>query len=281
MISWRYPMATKKRLDLLLVEQGFFENRSKARGAIMAGMILVDGELVDKAGTQVKEGARIELKGEILPYVSRGGLKLEKALEVFAVDPAGKEAMDIGASTGGFTDCLLQKGAKKVYAIDVGYGQLDWKLRQDARVVVMERTNFRYLTPDQLPVKVPLIVTDVSFISLRLIIPPALDFLTAEGDIIALIKPQFEAGPERVGKNGIVREKEVHEDVLQEMIDFFLDLGLYIKGLDFSPITGASSGNIEFLIHLSNYGVPADKGQLWYQRIPEIVDKAHHSLEGG
>lgn len=172
------------------------------------------------------------------------------------------------------------EGGQKVYAIDVGYGQLDWKLRQDARVVVMERTNFRYLTPDQLPVKVPLIVTDVSFISLRLIIPPALDFLTAEGDIIALIKPQFEAGPERVGKNGIVREKEVHEDVLQEMIDFFLDLGLYIKGLDFSPITGASSGNIEFLIHLSNYGVPADKGQLWYQRIPEIVDKAHHSLEG-
>lgn len=274
-------MATKKRLDILLVEQGFFESRNKARGAIMAGQVLVNGQMVDKAGTLFSEEARIELKGENLPYVSRGGLKLEKALEVFSVDPAGKEAMDIGASTGGFTDCLLEKGAKKVYAIDVGYGQLDWRLRQDERVVVLERTNFRYLTPEQLPVKVSLIVTDVSFISLRLIIPPALAFLTAKGDIIALIKPQFEAGPERVGKNGIVRDREVHEDVLREMLDFFLDLGLYINGLDYSPITGASSGNIEFLVHLSNYKVDEIDSQFWYRRIPEIVAEAHDALEGG
>lgn len=274
-------MAVKKRLDILLVEQGFFESRSKARGAIMAGQVLVDGQMVDKAGTLIKEGTRIELKGENLPYVSRGGLKLEKALEVFSIDPAGKEAMDIGASTGGFTDCLLQKGAKKVYAIDVGYGQLDWRLRQDERVVVLERTNFRYLTPEKLPVKADLIVTDVSFISLRLIIPPALEFLTEQGDIIALIKPQFEAGPERVGKNGIVRDKGAHEDVLREMLDFFLDKGLYIKGLDYSPITGASSGNIEFLVHLSNYNGDERDRQFWYQRITEIVAEAHDALEGG
>lgn len=274
-------MAVKKRLDLLLVEQGYYENRSKAKSAIMAGKILVDGDLVDKAGTLVREESRIDIKGEILPYVSRGGLKLEKALQVFSVNPQGKEAIDIGASTGGFTDCLLQNGAKKVYAIDVGYGQLAWKLRQDERVEVIERTNFRYLTPDKLAVKVPLIVTDVSFISLRLIIPPALQFLAEKGEIVALIKPQFEAGPERVGKNGIVKDKEIHKDILKEMLDFFLEKDLRINGLDYSPITGATSKNIEFLVNLSTYKDRDEDSMKWYYKIPTIVEAAHHTLEGG
>lgn len=213
-------MARKKRLDILLTDKGFFETRSRAKRAIMAGDVLVNGQLETKAGTRVSEDVKIRVKNKI-PYVSRGGLKLEKALNNFDINVDGKEAIDIGASTGGFTDCLLQHGARKVYAIDVGYGQLAWKLRQDNRVEVLERTNFRYLTPEDLPVKVPIIVSDVSFISLRLIIPPALKFLTENGDIICLIKPQFEAGPDRVGKNGVVKEKKVHRQVLKEMFDFF------------------------------------------------------------
>lgn len=274
-------MAAKKRLDVVLVEQGFYENRSKAKRAIMAGKILVDGELVDKAGTQVKEDAFIKSKGEILPYVSRGGFKLEKALNVFAVETKEKSALDIGASTGGFTDCLLQNGVNKVYAVDVGYGQLDWELRNDKRVVVIERTNFRYLTREELDIEVPLIVTDVSFISLKLIIPPALKFLVEDGDIIALIKPQFEAGLKNVGKNGVVRKKKIHMDILKEMIDFFIELDLSIKGLDFSPITGASSKNIEFLIHIKKSKSQLASNESLNINIEDIVEKAHYQLERG
>ncbi|MFP4660871.1 MAG: TlyA family RNA methyltransferase [Halanaerobiales bacterium] len=285
-------MASKERLDVLLVEKGIYESRSQAKRAIMAGKILVNGEIIDKAGTSVKNDVEIKIKGEILPFVSRGGLKLEKALKVFDIDPEGKEAIDIGASTGGFTDCLLQNGASRVYAVDVGYGQLAWKLRQDERVEVMERTNFRYLSTEELPVKVPLIVTDVSFISLRLIIPPAIHFLEDNGDILALIKPQFEAGPERIGKNGVVREKKIHVDILMEMIEFFINTNLTIKGLDYSPITGASSKNIEFLIHLKykeKIQDEAKSNQLsvqnikdnWYKTVYDLINEAHYILEGG
>ncbi|MFW5981904.1 MAG: TlyA family RNA methyltransferase [Halanaerobiaceae bacterium] len=272
-------MASKKRLDLILVERGFFDNRSKAKRAIMAGKIIVDGQLVDKAGTQYKEDIKIEIKGEIIPYVSRGGLKLDKALKVFDVNPENKEVIDIGASTGGFTDCLLQKGAARVYAIDVGYGQLAWKLRQDERVEVIERTNFRYLSQEELPVIVPIIVTDVSFISLRLIIPPALKFLEENGDIIALIKPQFEAGPERVGKNGLVKDKKIHTDIIMELCEFFQEKKLEIVALDFSPIMGASSKNIEFLVHLKK----KDENHIANLKkyVKKVVDEAHKSLERG
>lgn len=278
-------MSTKKRLDILLVEKGLFSSRSKAKRSIMAGKVYVNDEIVDKAGTTVSDEASIVVKGNEIPYVSRGGLKLEKALQSFSINPVGKEVIDIGASTGGFTDCLLQSGAKKVYAIDVGYGQLAWKLRQDRRVEVIERTNFRYLTPSELPVKVSLIVTDVSFISLRLIIPPALEFLKVNGEIIALIKPQFEAGRERVGKNGIVKDKNTHRDVLQEMIIFFNEKGLKIKGLDYSPITGATSKNIEFLIHLkylkSDNNIEKNSREIlekWKKDIDKIVEMAHKKL---
>src|SRR6056297_1064079 len=243
-------MAKKDRLDIILAERGLFSSRSRAKRAVMAGIVYVDGELVDKAGTHIKKNSDIDIKGDKNPYVSRGGYKLEKALQVFAVDPAGTEVMDIGASTGGFTDCLLQNGAKKVYAVDVGYGQLAWKLRNDERVEVYERCNFRYLEFDQLPVKVPLIVTDVSFISLRLIVPGVKKFLEKFGDFIALIKPQFEAGRERVGKKGVVKDPAVHRDVILSLSNFFISEGFELKGLNYSPITGAESSNIEYLIHL-------------------------------
>lgn len=274
-------MAQKKRLDLLLTERGFFSSRSQAKSAIMAGKVFVDGVMVDKAGTGVNEDVSIEIKGEVLPYVSRGGLKLEKAFKVFNVNPEGKEAIDIGASTGGFTDCLLKHGASKVYAIDVGYGQLAWKLRQDQRVEVLERTNFRYLTPEELHVKVPLIVTDVSFISLKLIIPPALQFLEEYGDIIALIKPQFEAGPERVGKNGVVRDISVHGDVVRELSVFFNELGLKLVDLNYSPVTGASSKNIEFLIHLKKATDNNKDFKEWNKKVLKVIEEAHSELGRG
>jgi 23S rRNA (cytidine1920-2'-O)/16S rRNA (cytidine1409-2'-O)-methyltransferase len=273
-------MAQKERLDVLLVEKGFFPNRSQAKRAVMAGKVIVNGSLVDKAGTPFAADVEIYVKGGESPYVSRGGLKLEKALKVFAVEPQGKEAIDIGASTGGFTDCLLKNGAEKVYAIDVGYGQLAWKLRQDKRVIVMERTNFRYLTPEKLPVKVPLIVTDVSFISLRLIIPPAIKFLENRGDIIALIKPQFEAGPEKVGKNGVVKDREVHREVLRSLARFFDNQGLQLMNLNYSPITGATSNNIEYLIHLRLDEMENDFPE-WDKIIDRVIILAHQELEGG
>lgn len=273
-------MSKKQRLDLLLTEREIYSTRSKAKRAIMAGQVYVDNQLVDKAGTPVKLDCEIEIKGNKIPYVSRGGLKLAKALEIFPVKVQGKEVIDIGASTGGFTDCLLQQGAKKIYAIDVGYGQIAWKLRQDERVVVLERTNFRYLSSEQLAVKVPLIVTDVSFISLKLILPAALSFLTKEGEIIALIKPQFEAGPERVGKKGIVKEQTVHIDIIKELSLFLSKKGLFLADLYYSPITGANSKNIEFLIYLKNTNEKVDFSK-WEEKIRKVVSLAHQQLKGG
>ncbi len=274
-------MARKERLDIVVTERGLFKSRSRAKRAIMAGLVFVNGQREDKAGTQIDPEADIEFKGDKNPYVSRGGFKLEKALKVFAVDPRGKEAIDIGASTGGFTDCLLQHGAKKVYAIDVGYGQLAWKLRQDERVEVLERCNFRHLEKDELPVKVPLVVTDVSFISLRLIAPGVKKFIEQNGDFIALIKPQFEAGRERVGKNGVVKDPAVHLDVIEKLSDFFLKEGFKPLALDYSPITGASSKNIEFLIHLKYTDQTSNfERQQWQQKIEAILKNAHSELGG-
>ncbi|HEY8393306.1 MAG TPA: TlyA family RNA methyltransferase [Thermaerobacter sp.] len=236
------------RLDTLLVERGWFASRSRARAAILAGKVRVDGRVVDKAGATVDPGARIEVAGDPIPYVSRGGLKLDHALRQFdlAKALAGAVCADIGASTGGFTDCLLQHGARRVYAIDVGYGQLAWRLRQDERVVVMERTNARYLKQGDLPEPVDLITIDVSFISLRLILPATLQLLGPGGGVIGLIKPQFEAGPADVGKGGVVRDPAVHRRVLTEVTGAAAELGLDLLGLTASPILGAD-GNREFL----------------------------------
>jgi 23S rRNA (cytidine1920-2'-O)/16S rRNA (cytidine1409-2'-O)-methyltransferase len=256
-----------------------FKSRSRAKRAIMAGLVFVNGQREDKAGTQIDPEAEIEFRGDKNPYVSRGGFKLEKALKVFKIDPSDKEVMDIGASTGGFTDCLLQHGAKKVYAIDVGYGQLAWKLRQDQRVEVLERCNFRHLEKDQLDVEVPLIVTDVSFISLRLIVPGVKKFLKKNGEFIALIKPQFEAGRDRVGKNGVVKDPAVHKDVLSSLSDFFLKNKMEPLALDYSPITGASSKNIEFLIRLKYIDQISDFDKIkWGNKITEVIKSAHLEL---
>lgn len=240
----------KERLDVLLVKMGFFTTRERAKAAIMTGNIFINEEMIDKPGTKVDVHATIRVKGEAHPYVSRGGLKLEKAIGTFQLKLDGKIMIDIGASTGGFTDCALQNGASKVYAIDVGYGQLAWKLRNDPRVVVMERTNFRYLDPNSLTEGKPNFATiDVSFISLKIILPHLVHFLQDNSDVVALVKPQFEAGKEQVGKNGIVRDPKVHTQVLQEIIAFAEQHGYQAVGLTFSPIQGGE-GNIEFLLHL-------------------------------
>ena len=248
-------MSKKIRLDQLLVERGYAESRERAKAVIMSGSVFLDGRRADKPGLAVAEDAEPEVRGNPLKYVSRGGLKLEKALRVFPVDPAGKVCLDCGASTGGFTDVLLQNGAAKVYAADVGYGQLAWKLRQDPRVVNLERTNLRYLTREQVPETVDLDVMDVSFISIRLILPVVRDFLAEEGDFICLIKPQFEAGREQVGKKGVVRDPQVHCAVIETCLEAAQADGYTVHGLDFSPIRGPE-GNIEFLCHLKNGGQP-------------------------
>lgn len=237
----------KLRLDSLLVEQGFFSAREKAKAAIMAGEVLVDGVIVDKAGTQISAEAVLEVKAPKLPYVSRGGLKLARAFEVFGLDFRGRVVLDIGSSTGGFVDCALQNGAARIYAVDVGYGQLAWKLRQDSRVVVWEKTNARYLTREHIPEQVDWITADVSFISLGKALSAAVEFLKPQGQVLALVKPQFEAGPEHVGKKGVVRDKEVHKQVLAQVMEDFEALGLYACGISFSPITGPE-GNIEYLL---------------------------------
>ena len=236
----------KKRLDVLLVERGLVESRERGKRLIMAGQVLVEGRVVDKPGAKVPVDADIRLRAK-LPYVSRGGIKLAAALEAFGVDVEGAVAADVGASTGGFTDCLLQRGARRVYAIDVGYGQLAWRLRRDPRVVVMERTNVRYL--DSLPEPVDLATVDVSFISLELVLPKVMGWLKPGGEIIALIKPQFEAGREKVGKGGVVRDPEVHRAVLGKILGWAVDHGLAVRGLIPSPIKGPA-GNVEFLVHL-------------------------------
>ena len=239
----------KVRLDQLLVDKGLAPSRERAKVTIMEGSVFVDGQRVDKPGTAVDPEKQIEVRGEVPAYVSRGGKKLEKALQVFPVDPAGKRCIDCGASTGGFTDVLLQNGAEKVYAVDVGYGQLAWKLRTDERVVNMERTNLRYVTPEQIPEKLDLAVMDVSFISIRLVLPAVRELLRDDGEVICLIKPQFEAGRENVGKKGVVRDAAVHLAVLTQFIEFFPAAGFTLRGLDYSPIRGPE-GNIEYLAWL-------------------------------
>lgn len=268
----------KERLDVLLVENGHFESREKAKAAIMAGLVLVDQERVDKAGTKVKVDARITVKGDLHPYVSRGGLKLEKALQEFDASLVDKVVIDIGASTGGFTDCALQNGAKQVYSVDVGYGQLAWSLRNDPRVVVMERTNFRHLKPDDLKGEVPQVaVMDVSFISIRLLLPVIHAILAAEGELLTLIKPQFEAGRERVGKNGIVRDPDVHRDVLQHVLGTAVAQGWQVRKVTYSPITGGD-GNIEFLAHLTKSGSGLAPEEL-LTSIEQVIEQSHKTLE--
>ena len=239
----------KERLDVLLTERNLAASREKAKALIMAGQVYVAGQKEDKAGSMFPEDVQIEVRGDALPYVSRGGLKLEKALQVFPIETKDRICIDIGSSTGGFTDCLLQNGASYVYAVDVGRGQLDWKLRNDPRVCSMEKTNIRYLTPDQIGVLPTLAVTDVSFISLKLVFPPMHALLAKEAEAVALIKPQFEAGREKVGKKGVVRDPQVHLEVIRNVLGYAKESGFTVMGLDFSPIRGPE-GNIEYLLWL-------------------------------
>ena len=243
----------KERLDVLLVKRNLAESREKAKAVIMAGNVFVDGQREDKAGSTFSPDVSVEVRGHVLPYVSRGGLKLEKALANFDVDVKDCVCTDVGSSTGGFTDCMLQNGAKKVYAIDVGRGQLDWKLRNDPRVVCMEKTNIRYVTPEDIGEPVDFSSIDVSFISLTKVLTPIRDYLKADGEIVALIKPQFEAGREKVGKKGVVREKSTHREVIRKVMDHAQSIGFDLCALDFSPIKGPE-GNIEYLIHLKKSG---------------------------
>ena len=242
-------MPSKKRLDVLLFEKGFAESREKAKAIIMSGIVYADNQKADKPGSTYPEDVKLEVRGNTLNYVSRGGLKLEKAMEVFPIDLNGAITMDIGASTGGFTDCMLQNGAKKVFSIDVGYGQLAWKLRNDPRVVNLERTNFRYVTTDQITETIDFFSVDVSFISLKKILPVARDLIKEAGTAVCLIKPQFEAGRENVGKNGVVRDPKVHISVIKDIIDFVSTNGYSVLGLDYSPVKGPE-GNIEYLLYI-------------------------------
>ncbi|ABR48662.1 hemolysin A [Alkaliphilus metalliredigens QYMF] len=267
-------MGKKVRIDLRLVEEGYFDSRERAKSSIMAGVVLVDQQVIDKPGTKVDEDLPIKIKGNPIPYVSRGGLKLQKAMEEFQLNLQNKVCMDIGASTGGFTDCMLQKGAKKVYAIDVGYGQLDWKLRQDERVISMERTNIRYVTPTDITEEPDFASVDVSFISLRLVLPVIKNLLCSNGEIIALIKPQFEAGREKVGKKGVVRDIQVHEEVVKEIYDFAKEHELYTHGLSYSPIKGPE-GNIEYLIYLKTN---SEGSIISEDQIKAVVQASHSQL---
>ena len=242
----------KERLDVLMVRRNLAESREKAKALIMSGIVYVNGQKEDKAGTSFEETVQIEVRGSTLKYVSRGGLKLEKAMSRFGVQLAGKVCMDVGASTGGFTDCMLQNGAVKVYAVDVGHGQLAWKLRNDDRVICMEKTNIRYVTPEDIGDRIEFASIDVSFISLTKVLGPVKQLLTDEGQVVCLIKPQFEAGREKVGKKGVVREKSVHLEVIEMVMDYARSIGLGIRGLEFSPIKGPE-GNIEYLLYLQNY----------------------------
>lgn len=267
-------MKHKERLDVLLVSLGLAESRAKAQATIMAGEVYVNGQKADKSGMEVDITSNVEVRGSACPYVSRGGLKLEKALRNFGVDPTGYVCSDSGASTGGFTDCLLQQGASKVFAIDVGYGQLAWKIRNDPRVVVMERTNIRYVTPEDLGQPLDLSVIDVSFISLSLVLPVVKTLLKPTGQVLCLIKPQFEAGRDKVGKKGVVRDAAVHEEVLQNFISLAKSLGFTIRNLTFSPVKGPE-GNIEFLAHLS-----LQPGEDSYLLPGDLVAQAHAALKG-
>lgn len=266
----------KERLDILLVKQGFAPSREKAKAILMSGIVYVDGQKEDKAGTMFDaEKVTIEVRGATLRYVSRGGLKLEKALAVFPIDLAQKTCLDIGASTGGFTDCMLQNGAGKVYAVDVGHGQLDWKLRNDTRVVCMEKTNFRYMTEESLSEKVDFASCDVSFISLTKILGPAYALLKDGGQMVCLIKPQFEAGKEKVGKKGVVTDIEVHKEVMEKVIIFAAELGFGIRGLDYSPIKGPE-GNIEYLLYMQKETAVRQEAPLAW--IGPVAEAAHEGL---
>lgn len=265
----------KKRLDLLLVEKGYYDSREKAKAVIMSGCVYVNNQKADKAGASYPEDAVIEVRDTSDRYVSRGGYKLEKAMRVFPIDLTGKTAMDIGASTGGFTDCMLRAGAEKVYAIDVGYGQLAWKLRNDPRVVNLERTNMRYVTAEQVPDPIDFFSADVAFISLKLILPAARALCADGATAVCLIKPQFEAGREFVGKNGVVKDRAVHVRVVQEIIDWCLGGGFSVLGLDYSPIKGPQ-GNIEYLIYIQKSDDPSDRLSV---TAADIVAASHDVLD--
>ena len=267
-------MKDKERLDLLLVSKNLAESRSKAQAVIMSGQVFVNGQRADKPGMSYDLDAAVEVRGSACPYVSRGGWKLEKALNDFGIDPMDFTCSDSGASTGGFTDCLLQHGAKKVFAIDVGYGQLAWKLRQDPRVVCMERTNIRYVTPEDLGEPLDLSVIDVSFISLRIVLPVVQKLLKSRGQVVCLIKPQFEAGKEKVGKKGVVRDPLVHQEVLEQFTNLAEELGFTIRNLTYSPVKGPE-GNLEFLAHLSL--VPGSQS---VRDLASLVREAHEVLRG-
>ena len=266
---------SKIRLDQYLCQNGLVQSRERAKALIMSGIVFVDEQKVDKAGEMISPDAKVEVRGHDIGYVSRGGLKLEKAMQVFPMRPDGKVCMDIGASTGGFTDCMLQNGAVKVYAVDVGYGQLDWKIRSDPRVVVMERTNIRYVTPEQLGEPLDLSVVDVSFISLKLVLPVIKTLLKPTGQVLCLIKPQFEAGKEKVGKKGVVREKSTHKEVLDNFVALADELQFKILGLTFSPVKGPE-GNIEFLGHLTLDNVAGIRPDTAL-----VAELAHQTLDKG
>ena len=263
----------KERLDMLLTEKKFFDSRARAKAMIMAGKVLVNGQKVDKAGTLIAPDAQIRILGEEMPFVSRGGLKLQKALDVFKINMSGRIAADVGASTGGFTDCMLQHGAKMVYAIDVGYGQLAWKLRSNVQVVNMERTNIRNVTRQDLYYGLPDFASiDVAFISLEKVLPVVYDLLKDSGEVVALIKPQFEAGREHVGKRGVVRDKKIHAAVIERVLNFAAEIGFGAVALDFSPVKGPE-GNIEYLAHLIKDEASA------VVEVSAVVDSAHEELD--
>ena len=283
----------KERLDVLLVKRNLADSREKAKAIIMSGNVFVEGQREDKAGTTFPEEVNIEVRGHVLPYVSRGGLKLEKAMKEFHVTVDGKVCTDVGSSTGGFTDCMLQNGAKKVFAIDVGRGQLDWKLRQDPRVVCMEKTNIRYVTPEDIGEPVDFSSIDVSFISLTKVEPiefssidvafisltkvlePVKALLTPDGEVVALIKPQFEAGREKVGKKGVVREKSTHHEVIEKVTEFAVSIGFSVLEITFSPIKGPE-GNIEYLVHLKK--CPEEEAKIETKELDQVVDEAFAAL---
>lgn len=268
----------KERLDVLMVQRNLAESREKAKALIMSGIVYVNGQKEDKAGTSFEETVQIEVRGSTLKYVSRGGLKLEKAMSHFGVELAGKVCMDIGASTGGFTDCMLQNGAIKVYSVDVGHGQLAWKLRNDDRVVCMEKTNIRYVTSEDIADPIEFASVDVSFISLTKVLGPAKELLTGNGQMVCLIKPQFEAGREKVGKKGVVREKSVHLEVIEMVMGYAESIGFGILGLEFSPIKGPE-GNIEYLMYIQK-NLQAEEGQETDVPSAEtVVEQAHSCLD--
>ena len=269
-------MADKERLDVLLVQRNLAPGRDQAKAYIMAGSVYVDGMKEDKAGIKIPVTAQIEVRAASMKYVSRGGYKLEKAMEVFPITLEGKICLDIGASTGGFTDCMLQNGAAKVYSIDVGYGQLDWKLRNDERVVCLEKTNVRYVTKEQVPEEADFASIDVSFISLTKVLPAVVGVMQPAGQLVCLIKPQFEAGRDKVGKNGVVKDIQVHKDVIAMIADYALANGLGILGLDFSPIKGPK-GNIEYLIYLEKGKEGMSREEVW-TLLQDVVEKSHEVL---